>query len=107
MSKPDPSDRDSVSNALQSAHDGAWSIFSSCVVLLRHGWNIQMRALVRIGAMNIIRGRGWIFAVIGFVLLAVVMPIGVAFVATAIAAAGRDPRPENDYIVRLGDDGAT
>ena len=104
MSRHHPDDRDSVSSALQGAHDGASSIFSSAVVLLRHGWNIQMRALVRIGAMNLIRGRGWIFAVIGFVLLAFVMPIGVVFVATAIAASGKDPRPENDYIVRLDED---
>ena len=42
-----------------------------------------------------------LFLVVGFLLLAFVVPLGVAFVVTAIAAGQMDPKAADDFIVPL------
>lgn len=43
----------------------------------------------------------WLFLVVGFMLLAFVMPLGVAFVVSAFAAGQMDPKAADDFIVPL------
>ena len=57
--------------------------------------------LKSIGLMPFFATNWWLFLGVGFLLLAFVVPLGVAFVVTAFAAGQMDPKAADDFIVPL------
>ena len=87
--------------AYGAAMDGLSAVASSVSVVGRYWWNVQMKLLQKIGVMPVFRAHWWLFLVVGFILLAFLFPIGVAFVVSAFCAGAMDPKAENDFIVPL------
>lgn len=87
--------------AFGAAMDGFDAIVSSIAIIGRYWWNFQMRVLLATGTMGLFKAHWWLFLVIGFLLLALVMPLGVAFVLSAFCAGAMDPKPEDNFIVPL------
>lgn len=74
---------------------------SSLGVIGRYWWNLQMQLLVATGTMRFFRVYWWLFLVAGFLLLAFVMPLGVAFAVSAFCAGAMNPKAEDNFIVAL------
>lgn len=87
--------------AYGAAMDGLSAVTSSVSVVGRYWWNVQMHLLQKIGIMPVFRTHWWLFFVVGFLLLAFVPPIGIAFVISAFCAGAMDPESNNDFIVPL------
>ncbi len=85
-------------NLTETANKAEW-FFNAIVRLLCSFWNIQMGFLIRINVMPYFISMSWIFAVIGILLLAIALPIGVIFCLTAFAAMSREIKRENNFIV--------
>lgn len=60
-----------------------------------------MQLLVATGTMRFFRAYWWLFLVAGFLLLAFVMPLGVAFVVSAFCAGAMNPKAEDNFMVPL------
>lgn len=87
--------------AYGDASEGVAAASASLAVLGRYWWNLQMQLLVATGIMRFFRAYWWLFLVAGFLLLAFVMPLGVAFVVSAFCADTPDRKAENNFIVPL------
>lgn len=87
--------------AYGAATEGVAAASASLGVIGRYWWNLQMQLLVATGAMRLFRAYWWLFLVAGFLLLAFVMPLGVAFVVSAFCAGTMDPKAEDNFIVPL------
>jgi len=87
--------------AYGAAMDGVSAVASSVSVVGRYWWNVQMQLLQKTGVMPVFRAHWWLFLVVGFLLLAFLPPIGVAFVISAFCAGAFDPQSKNDFIVPL------
>ena len=87
--------------AYGAAMDGVSAVASSVSVVGRYWWNVQMQLLQKIGVMPIFRAHWWLFLVVGFFLLAFLLPIGIAFVISAFCAGAMEPESKNDFIVPL------
>lgn len=87
--------------AYGAAMDGVSAVVSSVSVVGRYFWNIQMKLLLNIGVMPIFRKHWWLFCVIGFLLLAFLPPLGVAFVVSAFCAGQMDPKSSDNFLVPL------
>ena len=87
--------------AYGAAMDGVSAVASSVSVVGRYWWNVQMQLLQKTGIMPVFRAHWWLFLVVGFLLLAFLMPIGIAFVISAFCAGAMDPKSKNDFIVPL------
>lgn len=87
--------------ALGAANDGLVAVSASLGVIGRYWWNLQMQLLVGTGTMRFFRAHWWLFLVAGFVLLAFVLPVGVAFVVSAFCAGAMNPKAEDNFIVPL------
>ena len=87
--------------AYGAATEGVAAASASLGVIGRYWWNLQMQLLVATGTMRFFRAYWWLFLVVGFLLLAFVMPVGVAFVVSAFCAGAMDPKAEDNFIVPL------
>jgi len=87
--------------AYGAATEGVAAASASLGVIGRYWWNLQMQLLVATGTMRLFRAYWWLFLVAGFLLLAFVMPLGVAFVVSAFCAGAMNPRAEDNFIVPL------
>lgn len=87
--------------AYGAATEGVAAASSSLGVIGRYWWNVQMQLLVASGTMRFFRAYWWLFLVAGFLLLAFVMPLGVAFVVSAFCAGAMNPKAEDNFIVPL------
>jgi hypothetical protein len=87
--------------AYGAATEGVAAASASLGVVGRYWWNLQMQLLVATGTMRFFRAYWWLFLVAGFLLLAFVMPLGVAFVVSAFCAGAMNPRAEDNFIVPL------
>ncbi|MGQ3486959.1 hypothetical protein [Roseovarius pacificus] len=87
--------------AYGAATEGVAAASTSLGVIGRYLWNLQMRLLVSTGTMRLFRAHWWLFLVVGFLLLAFVMPVGVAFVISAFCAGAMNPRAEDNFVVPL------
>jgi len=87
--------------AYGAAMDGVSAVASSVSVVGRYWWNVQMQLLQKTGIMPVFRAHWWLFLVVGFLLLAFLLPIGTAFVISAFCAGAMDPKSKNDFIVPL------
>lgn len=90
--------------ALGAASEGLAAARASLAVVGRYWWNLQMRLLTATGTMRLFRSQWWLFLVLGFALLAFVLPLGVAFVVSAFCAGEMKPKAENNYLVPLRHD---
>ncbi len=81
--------------------DGVSAVATNLSVIGRYWWNIQMKLLQKVGIMPVFKAYSWLFWVVGFLLLAFLYPLGVAFVVSAFCAGTKDPKAENDFIVPL------
>lgn len=87
--------------AYGAAMDGVSAFVSSVVVVGRYFWNIQMQLLLMVGIMPLFRKHWWLFFVVGFILLAFIPPLGVAFIVSVFCAGQMDPKAKDNYIVPL------
>ncbi|WP_040610231.1 hypothetical protein [Oceaniovalibus guishaninsula] len=87
--------------AYGAATEGVAAASASLGVIGRYWWNLQMQLLLATGTMRLFRAYWWLFLVAGFLLLAFVMPLGVAFVVSAFCAGAMNPRAEDNFIVPL------
>lgn len=87
--------------AYGAATEGVAAASASLGVIGRYWWNLQMQLLVATGTMRFFRAYWWLFLVVGFLLLAFVMPLGVAFVVSAFCAGAMNPKAEDNFIVPL------
>lgn len=87
--------------AYGAATEGVAAASASLGVVGRYWWNLQMQLFVATGTMRLFRAYWWLFIVAGFLLLAFVMPLGVAFVVSAFCAGAMNPRAEDNFIVPL------
>lgn len=87
--------------AYGAATEGVAAASASLGVIGRYWWNLQMQLLVATGTMRFFRAFWWLFLVAGFLLLAFVMPLGVAFVVSAFCAGAMNPRAAENFIVPL------
>ncbi len=98
------SDKDDLDKAYAGINDGVSGIFSGIAIFGRYLWNAQIRFLKSIGIMHIFVSHWWLFLIVGFVLLAFVMPVGLVFLGSALAAIQMNPDSKDDYIVPLSHD---
>jgi hypothetical protein len=94
-------EKEDLNDAFSGINDGLSGIFYECMVVGRYIWNMEMRMLRSVGVMHFFVSRWWLFVVLGFLLLAFVMPIGVAFLFTAYAAGQMAPKGQDEFIVPL------
>lgn len=87
--------------AYGAATEGVAAASASLGVVGRYWWNLQMQLLVATGTMRFFRAYWWLFLVAGFLLLAFIMPLGVAFVVSAFCAGAMNPKAEDNFIVPL------
>lgn len=87
--------------AYGAATEGVAAASASLGVIGRYWWNLQMQLLLATGTMRLFRAYWWLFLVAGFLLLAFVLPLGVAFVVSAFCAGAMNPRAEDNFIVPL------
>lgn len=87
--------------AYGAATEGVAAASASLGVVGRYWWNLQMQLLVATGTMRFFRAYWWLFLVAGFLLLAFIMPLGVAFVVSAFCAGALNPKAEDNFIVPL------
>ena len=87
--------------AYAAIHDGVSAVISSAAIVGRYWWNVQMKLLQATGAMPLFKPRWWLFLVVGFLLMAIWPPIGIAFVVSFFCAGEMDPIAEEDFIVPL------
>ncbi|WP_424984460.1 hypothetical protein [Microbulbifer sp. S227A] len=87
--------------AYGAATEGVAAASASLGVIGRYWWNLQMQLLVITGTMRFFRAYWWLFLVAGFLLLAFVMPLGVAFVVSAFCAGAMNPKAAENFIVPL------
>lgn len=87
--------------AYGAATEGVGALSASLGVIGRYWWNMQMQLLVATGTMRFFRAYWWLFLAAGFLLLAFVMPLGVAFVVSAFCAGAMNPKAENNFMVPL------
>jgi hypothetical protein len=67
--------------------------------LLVSVWNLQMRGLIAVGAMEHVVRRPWLLFVLALVLLTVVLPIGIVFAVTGLAGIHYGASPRGQFIV--------
>jgi hypothetical protein len=67
--------------------------------LLLSIWNLQMRGLIAVGAMEHVVRRPWLLFALALVLLAVVFPIGIVFAVTGLAGFHYGASPRGKFIV--------
>jgi hypothetical protein len=91
--------------AYGAAIEGFSAVTASMAVVGRYWWNLQMRLLAATGTMRFFRAHWWLFVIVGFLLLAFVFPLGVAFVLSAFCAGAMDPKAKDNFIVPLRQDG--
>ncbi|WP_411839701.1 hypothetical protein [Paracoccus sp. ME4] len=94
-------DSERINHAYAEAQGGLSGIVSAAGKVCRMLWNAQMRLLVSINAMDPFRRHPWLFVGVGAILLAVVLPIGVAWVVVALFALQNEPLAEEDFIVEI------
>lgn len=87
--------------AYGAAVDGFSAASASLAVVGRYWWNLQMRLLVATGTMRFFKAQWWLFLIVGFLLLAFVLPLGVAFVVSSFCAGEMDPKAKDNFIVPL------
>lgn len=87
--------------AYGAAMDGLSALMSSVGVVGRFFWNLQMQLLLKVGIMPLFRNLWWLFIVVGFILLGLIPPLGIAFVVSAFCAGQMDPKAKDNYIVPL------
>lgn len=87
--------------AYGAAVDGFSAASVSLAVVGRFWWNLQMRLLVATGTMRFFKAQWWLFLIVGFLLLAFVLPLGVAFVVSSFCAGEMDPKAKDNFIVPL------
>lgn len=87
--------------AYGAATEGVAAASASLGVIGRYWWNLQMQLLVATGTMRFFKAHWWLFLVAGFLLLAFVYPLGVAFVVSAFCAGATKPKAEDNFIVPL------
>lgn len=87
--------------AYGAATEGVAAASASLGVIGRYWWNLQMQLLVATGTMRFFKAYWWLFLVVGFGLLAFIMPLGVAFIVSAFCAGAMNPKAENNFIVPL------
>lgn len=87
--------------AYGAALEGVAAASASLSVIGRYWWNLQMQPLVATRTMRLFRAHWWLFLVAGFLLLAFVMPLGVAFVVSTFCAGAMNPRAKDNFIVPL------
>ena len=87
--------------AYGAATEGVAAASTSLGVIGRYWWNLQMQLLVATGTMRFFRAHWWLFLIVGFLLLAFVMPLGVAFVVSALCTGAMNPKAEDNFIVPL------
>jgi hypothetical protein len=87
--------------AYGAAMDGVSALVSSVAVVGRYYWNIQMQLLVMAGIMPLFRRHWWLFFLVGFILLAFIPPLGIAFIVSVFCAGHMDPKAKDNYIVPL------
>lgn len=90
--------------AFGAATEGFVAATASLAVVGRYWWNMQMRLLIATGVMRFFRAQWWLFILLGFVLLAFVFPLGVAFVVSAFCAGEMDPKAKDNFLVPLKHD---
>ena len=101
MIKDEEQKRADMKAAYTALTSGTVSILKASAVYGRLMWNWQMRVLIAVGLMPVFVRFWWLFLVVGFVLLAVALPIGTVFLFTGLAAGYNDPRASNNFIVPL------
>ena len=101
MSGGQNNEKEDLNTAYAGVHDGVTGNIAGGAVFARYVWNWQMGLLKSIGLMPFFAKNWWLFLVVGFLLLAFVVPLGVAFVVTAFAAGQMDPKAADDFIVPL------
>jgi hypothetical protein len=94
-------EKEDLNNAFSGIYKGLSNIFDECMVVGRYSWNMEMRIIKSVGVMPFFMSRWWLFVVLGFLLLAFVLPIGVAFIITAFSAGQMNPRAQDEFKVPL------
>lgn len=87
--------------AYGAAMDGIAAARAHFAVIGRYWWNLQMKFLIATRTMGLFKAHWWLFLVAGFLLLAIALPLGIAFILSAICAGELSPKAEDDYIVPL------
>lgn len=90
--------------AYGAAMDGFAALASSVAIVGRYWWNVQMQLLQKLRIMSLFKAHWWLFLVVGFILLAFLPPVGIAFILSAWCAGRMDPRGKDDFIVPLKSD---
>lgn len=65
--------------AYSAATEGVAAARRSTALVGRYWWNLQMQLLVATGTKRFFRAHWWLFLVVGFLLVAFALPLGLAF----------------------------
>lgn len=90
--------------AYGAAIEGFSAACTSLAVVGRYWWNLQMRLLVATGTIRFFKARWWLFLIVGLLLLAFVLPLGVVFLVSSFCAGAMDPKSKDNFIVPLRED---
>lgn len=85
--------------AYGAAIEGFSTAYASLAIVGRYWWNLQMRLLITTGTMRFFKAQWWLFLILGFLLLAFFLPLGLAFLVSSICAGEMDPKAKDDFIV--------
>ena len=80
------------------------AVHDSVPVVMRFlsaSWNLFMAALQAIGVMPMFRRIPWLFAVVIFLLLGIIPPVGIFFFAIGCVAISKGAKVENNFIISL------
>lgn len=87
--------------AYGAAMDGVAAVIASVSIVGRYWWNVQMQILQKVGIMPLFKAHWWLFFIVGFLLLALLPPLGIVFVISSWCAGQLDPKSEDDFVVPL------
>ena len=95
--EPDP--QEPLDQSISAALEKAQSLSELIAAYLCKIWNFEMQILLNFGMMPTIKRFPWTLGALAIVLLLFMFPVGVFYVAIAIAALTRSPKSVNDFKV--------
>ncbi|MER9915400.1 MULTISPECIES: hypothetical protein [unclassified Mesorhizobium] len=101
QNSPEDDRKSSNAGTLKELEDSIGRMMPLVGRVLASAWNIQMRLLIAVGLMPFVQKYPWVLFALAFVLLALVLPVGLAFIATGISALNYNVRAKDQFLADL------
>jgi hypothetical protein len=99
---PDPVEQPAASRSdFQRVEDSLNEMIPIGGRILGSVWNLEMRLLIAVGLMPYFVRHGWLLFCIAVLLLALVLPLGIVFSVTGVAAMSYGAEARRNFIIDL------